>query len=259
MVMKRIQAMLQSCATDSPPFPPTILYNESWLLRLVLDWFATHYVPKHPLAFPEKAQWFSEALLPSTFLAQHTRHTRDPLAESRTHADGTIGHFIIGHVGKADLWLQSRAKHLVVLEAKFFSRLSAGITNARYFDQAARTVACIAEILRRADRHPSNLSHLGFYVLAPWSQIVEGVFAKSMNHDSMRRKVEQRVKEYGGVKDEWYTDWFEPTLRHIEVGTMSWEDLIETISEHDLSSAVSIEEFYQQCVKFGSQSSKART
>lgn len=256
MVMKRIHAMLQSCATDSPLFPPTVFYNENWLLRLILDWFSTHPVPNHPLAFPEKAQWFAEALLPSAFLA---RHARDPLAESWTHADGVVGNFTIGRAGKADLLLQPHAKHFVVFEAKLLSRLSPGVKHARYFDQAARTVACIAEILRHADRHPSNLPQLGFYILAPWPQIAEGVFAKKMSPSSIRQKVERRVREYGGTKDEWYVDWFEPTLQHIELRTMSWEDLIETISEHDLSSAISIEEFYQRCIEFGNQSSSAQT
>ena len=31
MALRRIQAMLESCAADSPLFPPTELYNETWL------------------------------------------------------------------------------------------------------------------------------------------------------------------------------------------------------------------------------------
>lgn len=47
VVLERIQAMLISCTTESPLFPPTDLYNETWLLRLVLDWFSRHEVPNH--------------------------------------------------------------------------------------------------------------------------------------------------------------------------------------------------------------------
>jgi hypothetical protein len=254
MIITRICAMIESCTTDSPLFPPTLLYNEGWLLRLVIDWFSMNDVPNHPLSFPRNARWYSEALLPSAFLA---RRRADRLAESWTHVDAAIGHFEIGKDAKADLSLLPDAEHFVVLEAKMFSRLSSGVKNAKYFDQAARTVACVAKVLKRADRHPSNLSHLGFYVLAPQSQIDAGRFDREMERDSMRQKVEQRVAEYAGAKDQWYVDWFEPTLQRIEIGVVSWEDLIGTIAEHDSASAHSIEEFYEQCVRYNQSASKA--
>jgi hypothetical protein len=254
MVMTRICAMMESCTTDSPLFPPTLLYNEGWLLRLVIDWFSMNNVPNHPLSFPRKAQWHSEALLPSAFLA---RRRGDRLAESWTHVDAAVGHFEIGKEAKADLSLLPDAEHFVILEAKMFSRLASGVKNAKYFDQAARTVACVAEVLKRADRHPIDLSRLGFYVLAPQSQIASGKFDREMDCDSMRQKVEQRVEEYAGAKDQWYVEWFEPTLQRIEIGVVSWEDLIGTIAENDSSSADSIEEFHEQCVRYNQSASKA--
>jgi hypothetical protein len=136
-----------------------LLYNEGWMLRLVMDWFSANDVPDHRLSFVPGARWYSEALLPSAFLA---RYQGDPLAGSWAHADGAIGQFAVGKERKADLSLLPDAQHLVVLEAKLFSRLSSGVANAEYFDQAARNVACVAGVLRRAERHPSNLSHLGF-------------------------------------------------------------------------------------------------
>ncbi len=246
-MLKRIQIMLQSCATDSPLFPPTILYNEGWLLRLVLDWFSTHNIPDYPITFPEDARWFSEAQLPSAFLA---KDLGDPLAESWAHADGVIGHFKIGNKGKTDLSLLSYATHFVVCEAKLFSRLASGVKNAKYFDQAARNVACIAEVLKRAKRCPSDLSHLGFSVLAPCSQITQGVFINEMGRDSICSKVEQRVREYKGTQDLWYSEWFQPTLQKIDVRLVSWEEIIAKIEEHDSASAHSIRMFYERCIKF---------
>ena len=142
-MLQRIYALLETCTSDIPIFPPTLLYNEGWLLRLILDWFSVHQVSNFPLAFSDKARWFSEALLPSAFLA-HKRGDR--LAESSTHSDGIIGHFEIGKRGKTDLVLWDNATQLVLLEAKILSHLSSGVKNVKYFDQAARNVACIAEI-----------------------------------------------------------------------------------------------------------------
>ena len=247
MELERICAMLESCATESPLFPPTLLYNEGWLLRLVLDWFSTHGVPDHPLNFSENAQWYSEALLPSAFLA---RHTGDGLAESWTHADGVVGHFLVGNGSKTGLSLLPRATHFVVLEAKMFSGLSPGVKNAKYFDQAARNVACIAEVFHRANLPPQTAFQVGFYVLAPHSQIERGVFDEVMNRDSIQRKVERRVQEYLGDRDQWYSEWFQPTFQKAEVETVSWEELIAIIGEQESTSAVSIEAFYRRCVDF---------
>ncbi len=245
--IERICMMLESCATESSLFPPTLLYNEGWLLRLVLDWFSTHSVTEHPLNFPENARWFSEALLPSAFLE---RHKGDQLAESWTHADGVVGHFLVGNGSKAGLSLLPRATHFVVLEAKMFSCLSTGVKNAKYYDQAARNVACIAEVFHRADLSPQTATQVGFYVLAPHSQIERGVFSEAMNHGSIQRKIERRVREYAGAKDQWYSEWFQPTYQKMEVGTVSWEELIAAIGKQESASADSIERFYRRCIEF---------
>jgi hypothetical protein len=239
--------MLQSCATDEPLFPPTLLYNEGWLLRLIIDWFSRHDVPDHPLNFPSDGRWYSEALLYSAFLQ---RYRGDRLAESPTHADGAIGHFVVGEQGKVDLALLPDAQHFMVLEAKMFSKLSSSVINASYFDQASRNVSCIAEVLRLAGRHPGELHHLSFYVLAPESQIAGGVFFRQMDSVTIRQKVERRVSEYEGEKDAWFEDWFQPTMQHIEIDTISWEKLIHAIEQHDPSSGSAMSSFYEKCLQF---------
>ena len=50
---------------------------------------------------------------------------------------------------------------------KMFSKLSSGTKNAPGYDQAARTVACVAEILRCAGIIPQQMVRLGFFVAAP--------------------------------------------------------------------------------------------
>src|SRR5262245_21290448 len=107
MTLERITAMLRATEGETPPFPPTLLFNESWLLRLVLDWFASRAravaagvgVEPHVLSPRPGAAWYSEAWLPSAFLP---RFRRDPLAEAWTHADGVVGHFTTGNHGTAD-------------------------------------------------------------------------------------------------------------------------------------------------------------
>jgi hypothetical protein len=63
---------------------------------------------------------------------------RDLLAEGWTHADAVIGNVTIGDSALADATLAEGAKQFIVVEAKLFSPLSPRVTNASYFDQAAR-------------------------------------------------------------------------------------------------------------------------
>lgn len=247
MIHPRIYRLLESITADAPPFRPTLLYNEGWLLRLILDWFSSHPTFNHPLAFAEGARWFSEALLPSAFLA---RCRSDPLAESHTHADGVIGHFSIGDAGKADFSLSPQATQFVALEAKILSGLSLGTQKSKSFDQAARSVACMAEVLRRAKRPPDEIEQLGFYVLAPKRQIEQALFEVPMEREGILQKVERRVQAYAGTKDAWFDNWFVPTHEKIILSVLSWETVIADIKKHDSTSGQALAEFYCRCLKF---------
>jgi len=192
MIIERVAQLLEKCDTEDKHFPPTDLYNEGWMLRLVLDWFSSTRDLEHDLNCPEDGGWYSEALLPSVFLA---RYRGDNLAESWTHADGVIGQFLIGEKGEGDLSLPSGALHFVVIEAKMFSKLSAGVTNAKYYNQAARNVACIVEVIRRADISPNLFNNTAFFVIAPESRIDERVFSKYMERESINDVVKRRISE----------------------------------------------------------------
>lgn len=254
MIPERIKTLLEACESGEPAFPPTVLFNENWLLRIIADWFARHGGDRDPLAPRPGARWFSEAWLPSAFLP---RDRGDRLAESRTHADGVIGHFAIGDPGTAGLALLPEARQLVVLEGKLFNRLSAGVKNAPYFDQAARTVACVAEILRRAGRDPEGMDGLAFFILAPRARIDDGAFVWDTAPEAIYRKVRRRVEDYAGQRDSWFLHWFVPTLRRIEIRCWSWEEVIETIAFHSPDSGQIIDSFYGKCLHFNRPQARA--
>ncbi len=247
MIIETFLNLLSNINHDNPNFPPTILYNEGWLLRLVVDWFSKSEVAGHPLSFPKGGHWFSEARLHSVFLP---RFKGDPLAESHTNADGIIGHFVIGSKGKTDLELTPDASHFVVLEAKMYSGLSSGVTHAKYYDQAARSVACMAEVLSRADRKPQSFSQLGFYVLAPKDQIKSRTFSRHLGEQSIKDKVNRRISSYKGERDDWFKDWFTPTLEVIDIHSISWEAVLNNVSERDSQTGDLLKEYYLQCLTF---------
>ena len=243
----RIQEMLMASGDFSRVFPATILYNEGWLLRLVLDWFSRPAGDTHPLDFVSGARWFSEALMPSQFL----RGTEgDRLAEGWTHADGVIGHFGFSR-STIEVRLADDATQMTVTEAKLFAGLSPGVSHAGYFDQAARNVACLAEVLHRSGRRPDQFTSLGFLVLAPAEQIDAGMFEKEMTKQSIRDKVSRRVAEYGdSAKHRWLLEWFAPSLTKARVECLSWESIIDHVKLLDSRFGADLDDFYTLCLHF---------
>ena len=249
---ERIARVLQSASSPDRVFPATTLYNEGWLLWLVLDWFSVQPHSSFPLSFNIGARWFSEGLLRSRFLA---RSRGDKLAEGWTNADGVIGHITVGsETSKANVGIQPEANQLLVVEAKVFSKLSSGVANAKYFDQAARSVACLAEMIRISASKVEDFDSLGLLVLAPECQIEAGVFLGEVNKDSILEKVKRRVREYGeSDMDSWFDDWFLPVLERAMVGCISWEDIIGHIKSADSAFGEDLNEFFSLCLRFNAR------
>jgi hypothetical protein len=245
--MDLVADLITSFDPERPHFRPTKIYNEGWLLRALLHAMSQLDDYTSPLSFAPGATWFSEALLPTAFKA---RYLGDPLAETRTNADGVIGHILVGEKGKADLVLNPAVEQFVVVEAKIGSSLSSGTRNAPYFDQAARTLACMAETLHCADRRPCDVDRLSFIVLTPQSAIDAGTFAEEMDPTSIRSKVERRVSEYEGTLDEWHSLWFEPTMAEIDLLSLSWEAAVSWVGDSDGAAGAALADFYQRCLDF---------
>ena len=247
--IKRVAELLEKAAGADHVFPATELYNEGWMLRLVLDWFSRNRHVDHELQFSKNSKWYSEAQIPSAFLA---RYRGDKLAESWTHADGIIGHFSVGKESTVDLSLDENATQFVVTEAKMSSEFSAGVTNAKYFNQAARTVACMAEVSRRAGIAPKLFDNVAFYVIAPEEKI--GTFAEYLDIQSMQKVVFQRVKEYNEPeKDEWFEEWFLPMSKAANIRSISWEEMLAVIAAVDKTEGPGLKEFYEKCSEFNTK------
>jgi len=245
MIIESILKMLERCSAEDSNIPKSFLYNEGWLLRLVLDWFSKHNYDDHPLRFLDNARWYSGGKLSSAFLA---RYRGDKLAEGYTETDGIIGHFVIGDHGKSDIRIVKLAKQFTVLEAKMFSPLAPGIAKAKYYDQAARTVGCICETLNLSKADINKIEILSFYVIAPKMQIDKGIFKKRISLESISEKVRRRVCEYNtNEKNIWLHDHFESSIEHINIECISWEDIISYIEKNDSEFFMKLNHFYLCC------------
>jgi hypothetical protein len=226
------------------------------MLRIVLS-NQSEGIECLPFAFHHGARWFSEGKIDSPFLARY-RKPRDPLAESHTTPDAAIGHFTIRPGTKRGLTLTADSKQFVVTEAKIFSKLKKDTTNAKYYDQAARTIACIAWEIGQSDRSVNDFESLGFYVIAPERRIARGIFSSQLKRPSIRKKVNRRVSAYVDDKEKrrtlraWHKNFFIPVLDHIDIDCISWESIIDRIDN------TSIRNFYDRCLEFNRQAKTKR-
>ncbi len=239
--------ILAGLTAEQPNFPPTLLYNEGWLLRLVLHCAARLQLEDFPLWFAPKSDWYSEGRLWSPFLP---RYRGDPLGESHTHADGIIGHITVGAGTKTGIELKPKARQFVVIEAKMGSALSAGTRNVPDYDQAARNLGCMAETLRRGKCSPAALVSLGFVVLAPAKSIKARLFEAPMRPRSIHTKVQRRVAAYQGEHDTWFSRWFEPMMDRVQIQALSWEQVIQRIKTQDAGMAQAVDTFYRRCLVY---------
>jgi len=220
------------------------------MLRILLS-IQSEGIECFPFSFQPRARWFSEAYINSPFLPRV--RSGDPLGETHTHLDGVVGHFGFRKDTKLGLILTPDSTQFIATEAKMFAGLSKGVTNAKDYDQAARTVACIAWIIKQSNRFVENLTSIGFYVVAPQEQIAKGIFESKTKKSSIKEKVRLRVNSY--VDDDkkynelqkWYDDFFLPTLEQIDIRCISWESIINKIGDR------SIQDFYNQCIRFNTK------
>ncbi len=243
-MIERVAHLLSLCQGGASVMPPTQLFNEGWLLRLALHWYSEQPPSSSPLAFEDKARWYSEGLLSSPFLA---RYRRDKLAEGYTHADGVIGHFDVTPGERSEIRVRKDATQLVVVEAKIGSPLSDRTRNAPGYDQAARNTACLVHLIAQAGHAPSTLSRAAFCVIGPKIQVEKGIFSPLVTKKSICEKVKIRVAAYEGSKDEWFENTFMPSLEYLSVDVVTWEDILEEIERTNVGPC--FREFYDRCLE----------
>ena len=228
--------------------PPTQLYNEGWMLRLVLKWFNANTEINHELSMKKQTRWYSEALLSSRFLP---KSQKDKLSEKHTHADGVYGDFDI--VGKGDLLLKENCRQFVVVEAKMFSKYSKGTKNAPNFNQAARNVACMCNIVTNSGQ--KNIDDISFFTIVPEEQISqEKTFTEYINIEHIKKTVLMRINKYNDRSDyQKYLEWYNSFLcfcKKIKIKLFSWEEIIKYIISNDPDYGNDLNTFYEYCIKY---------
>lgn len=229
---------------------PTEFYNEGWLLKILVFAVTDFGLKDHILYVDESDEFFSEALLYSPFLSQKGQKS---FAESHTHADGVIGNFTIGdEENKGSLNLTGNK--LNVFEAKINAKFSKKVTNAPFYDQVSRYIACIAETVGKGGRI-ETLDDLiiGFYLTIPKEKYdKDKSFEKCLNRENIFEKVKKRVDQYKNENDYqkrqiWLNNIFTPVLKKITIEPIFYETIIEELKGYKYIDEIN--GFYKKCIE----------
>ncbi len=243
--------LIDTLLKNETNFPQTIIFNEGWLLRIVLNWVFENNTALNQIDYVKESSWFSEGLLSSPF---HHRSRNDKLAEGKTHADGVTGHFIVSEGAKADIRLKNQGTYFAIFEAKLFSNFSPGTKYFPTYNQVSRNIACMA-YLETINPHDSY-SKFVFSVTYPRERRLESDFLASLDKDKIAQDVYNRIenyefnnrsKEYDKLS-KWYRYKFLDFLNNIEIRKIKWESIIEDILSHDSEFGKKLNSYYKKCL-----------
>ena len=245
-----VAQLLRTAATGPTRFPPTELFSEGWMLRLLMD---AHQrgLGGLPIRHMSTSTWYSEGRLESAF---RPRFRGDERGEGYTHADGVIGEFRFAESTTAGLRPAPGCQQFAVLEAKMGSKLSAGTTRARAYNQAARNVAALAWTLHEHGQAGAGLPEsLAFLVIAPASRLrSEPTFSQYTDRESLRATIAHRIQAYevdGDSRFEELLRFSETTLDAVlesaTVECCAREDLIASTARE---CQASLRAFYSECL-----------
>ena len=220
-VFDAVQALEKCCgkvssdsesATTCLPVAKSEVYNETWLLRLVLAFihdleFECEPQSKNEEVFQHirktvKTQWISEGGLSSVFEL-----------EGATWTDAILGNVELSCLNssscaKSDKKTKRAIKlsgqdnvGVVIIEAKVGSDLDTGVTHADDYNQVARNIACLARLVMDKEGLASKSR---FVVFAPQCKIDKWVETKWIDEAKtiiQNQTQERDSKEKGGGKN----------------------------------------------------------
>lgn len=244
-ILDRVGDLLSHAHEADSPLKPTDFYNEGWMAALTLS-VAASGVDMLPFRIAPNARWWTEALLRSPF---NPRRRGDRRGEGLTNADALVGHFDRRGDTKRGVHVRADATQLVVIEAKLGARLSARTDNAEGFDQAARSVSCMAYELDLSGVDVTRCTSLGFCVLAPeyTLDVHRPLVSRNSIEDRVRARLEQYDEPWRASLEQWFAGPFRRLLDCLTLECVSWESVIARVIAASAEQGRMLSAFYQAC------------
>lgn len=235
--MKSIIDIISTIDTGFPNINPTIIYNEGWMSRLLVNQSLKERTQLKGIDFGEIVHWTSEALIASPFTSAET------FREGYTHADIALGDFEVDYVKRGEISIPNSANIFGIIEAKMGSNLSQGTTHFKNYNQASRNLACICSQTFGID------CKIFFVVVAPKIKLINHAIAKQIELDYMIQQILNRFGVYSDrFKSEHHMEQIIEKARTCYVLSISYEEWIEAIIDSEAKGFIM--NFYDKAKKW---------
>lgn len=239
--------------------PPTIIYNENWLLRLVMWWFLKedNFIINSDLdrkivkafKYSQLARFYSDVTIETQF-KRRTKGVKDMLAEPSINVSGVLGNYTIIHKRKSDrVKLNLESKQFNVFVVNMYNELSKGVKNQSTYNQVARAVGCIVQTLYKANI--TLIENTGLYIIAPKVQIKLNSYKVYSDRNNIEEEIKNRIDQYGEDenKNKWYT-YFNKIFQRVDVACIAWEEIILFVKKNDNEFGNKLQIFYEKCEEY---------
>ncbi len=212
-------------------FYKTEFYNEGWMLKLALSKMLEFDEDKFKgdLSIIRKALangWASEGRLSPAFTNEHS-----------THADAILGNIEISSKTKWRVEPQKKNGLFVVIEAKLGSALSPGVKSDKKFDQASRTLACMATAMLKAKFE----GEAHFFVIMPERDKRFSVLDKLLNKEKgecfkgKASREETNEKHKLKLENRNQIEEFKNCVERITCHLLDWGKISDQLNDHALT------------------------
>lgn len=233
--MKDTTEIIQALSTLSDGINPTIIYNEGWMIRLLVieSMHEKLKVKNIDFGILVNKNWSSEALIASPFVKAEKNR------EGYTHADIILGDFCVNYGKRGEVELKNDPKILGIIEAKMGSNLSQGTSNSEgNYNQASRGVCCLSHVTQDC---PS--CDLFFLIAAPEETIKNYKFEKQIDFKMISKQIKDRFMH----SEVLFKPEVKMQMEKSKIIIISYEDWLSNIRSDEVRNK--LVNFYHECLK----------
>ncbi len=256
MIQKLLELYEQSKLNKGNPkciFPETMIFNEGWLLRVILNRLMEVKDVKDTnlsdfLPFPKDSKIYSEGRLTTPFKPITQQDTTS--TEKQTHIDGIVGDFELYETTKSGIKISDDFKYLSIFESKICSPLSSGTENEPNFDQVTRTISCMIFHIMKFE----NLKERKIFLVIIYpkeNKKIDALKYTENDNEFIKEEIKQKLSRYKKGHEASsqelieFESKYKEIIQNINIKFVNWEDILNEIKEDTL-----INEFYDLCKKF---------
>lgn len=251
--------------SNKSPIARSEVFNETWMLRLTLALIHDYAedFEDSTLACIHKAvtkRWISEGGLAPTLKNEGPTWTDAIIGDVSIETDMEMED-ISGNKRGVKLAHDSKDCGVIVIEAKIGSKLARKTTHHSGYNQAARNIACLAQLIM--DESDSYKTKCAFIVLGPrekaksWEGMVPNQKLLDKAYDKIQEKHNEKNIRYN-INDQ---DKVLKTVKPIVKKVIAWEEIIESMQEADTTGACkTLKWFYEEtCAEYDIKPSWSKT